>query len=207
MSTEQQPDYKMSLDDVIKKRQKEDKTGKYKSLMRRKRRGIFRKKKDDSNPKKDNRRRIRVENVNKDMQNADLTKLFEQYGKLTRCGIKFDKMGVSRGIADIEFSTHEECEKAINTLDNADISGEKIRVKYAPNSIRRNSLRRRSAGALRRNLRRINRSNRRSVRSGTRRRFGTRTRRLGAIGRKSYRPKRRYFKASLGRRRPEKKQN
>ena len=207
MSAEEQPDYKMSLDDVIKRRTKEDKTGKYRSLMRRKRRGFFRKKNDDSNPKKDNRRRIRVENLNKDMQNADLTKLFEQYGKLTRCGIKFDKMGVSKGIADIEFSTHEECEKAISTLDNADISGEKIRVKYAPNSIGRFSLRRRSAGTQRRNLRRINRSKRRSVRFGTRRRFGTKTRRIGATGRSGYRPKRRFFKRTLGRKRPEKKQN
>ena len=207
MSGEEQPDYKMSLDDVIKRRMKDDKTGKFRPLLRKRRgRYNFRKKYDDSKPKADNRRRIRVENLNKEMQNADLTKLFEQYGKLTRCGIKFDKMGVSRGVADVEFSTHEECEKAINTLDNADISGEKIRVKYAPNSFGRFSSRRRSAGAQRRSLRRLNRSNRTGLRSRTRR-LRTRSRRLGATGRKGFRPKRRYFARTLGRKRPEKKQN
>ena len=207
MSGEEQPDYKMSLDDVIKRRMKDDKTGKFRPLLRKRRgRYNFRKKYDDSKPKADNRRRIRVENLNKEMQNADLTKLFEQYGKLTRCGIKFDKMGVSRGVADVEFSTHEECEKAINTLDNADISGEKIRVKYAPNSFGRFSSRRRSAGAQRRSLRRLNRSNRTGLRPRTRR-LRTRSRRLGATGRKGFRPKRRYFARTLGRKRPEKKQN
>ena len=128
---EELPDYKMSLDDVIKKRLKEDKAGKLRPLLRKRGRKFNRRRFDDSKPKTDSRRRIRVENLNKDMQNPDLVKLFEKYGKLTRCGIKFDKLGVSKGIADVEFSTHEECEKAINILDNADINGEKIRVKYA----------------------------------------------------------------------------
>ena len=128
---EELPDYKMSLDDVIKKRLKEDKAGKLRPLLRKRGRKFNRRRFDDSKPKTDNRRRIKVENLNKDMQNPDLIKLFEQYGKLTRCGIKFNKLGQSKGIADVEFSTHEECEKAINILDNADINGEKIRVKYA----------------------------------------------------------------------------
>ena len=205
---EEQPDYKMSLDDVIKKRLKEDKTGRFRPLLNKRRRRFNKRRYDDSKPKVDNRRRIRVENLNKDMQNPDLVKLFEKYGKLTRCGIKFDKLGVSKGIADVEFSTHEECEKAINILDNADISGEKIRVKYAPNPYGKFSSRRKSAGNQRRSLRQLNRSNRRGARTRIRtRRLGNRTRRLGATGRKSYRPKRRYFTRTLGRRRPEKKQN
>ena len=207
MTAEEQPDYKMALDDVIKKRIKEDKTGKLRPLLRnRRRRYNYRKKYDDSKPKTDNRRRIRVENLNKEMQNPDLVKLFEQYGTLKRCGIKFDKLGASRGIADVEFSTHEECEKAINILDNADISGEKIRVKYAANSFRKFSRRGKSAGTQRRNLRKINRTIRRGVRSRNRR-SGTRGTRLSASGRRSFRPKRRYFARTLGRRRQEKKQD
>ena len=203
---EEQPDYKMSLDDVIKKRLKEDKTGRFRPLLNKRRRRFNKRRYDDSKPKVDNRRRIRVENLNKDMQNPDLVKLFEKYGKLTRCGIKFDKLGVSKGIADVEFSTHEECEKAINILDNADISGEKIRVKYAANSFRKISRRGKSAGTQRRNLRKINRTIRRGVRSRNRR-SGTRGTRLSASGRRSYRPKRRYFARTLGRRRQEKKQD
>ena len=193
---EEQPDYKMSLDDVIKKRLKEDKTGRFRPLLNKRRRRFNKRRYDDSKPKVDNRRRIRVENLNKDMQNPDLVKLFEKYGKLTRCGIKFDKLGVSKGIADVEFSTHEECEKAINILDNADISGEKIRVKYAANSFRKFSRRGKSAGTQRRNLRKINRTIRRGVRSRNRR-SGTRGTRLSASGRRSYRPKRRYFARTL----------
>ena len=206
MTEEEKPDYTMSLDDVIKKRLKEDKTGKLRPLLR-KRRGRFNRRRfDDSKPKTDSRRRIRVENLNKDMQNPDLVKLFEKYGKLTRCGIKFDKMGNSKGIADVEFTTHEECENAIKILDNADISGEKIRVKYAANSFRKFSRRGKSAGTQRRNLRKINRTIRRGVRSRNRR-SGTRGTRLSASGRRSFRPKRRYFARTLGRRRQEKKQD
>lgn len=203
---EEQPDYKMSLDDVIKKRLKEDKTGRLRPLLNKRRRRFNKRRYDDSKPKVDNRRRIRVENLNKDMQNPDLVKLFEKYGKLTRCGIKFDKLGASKGIADVEFSTHEECEKAINILDNADISGEKIRVKYAANSFRKFSRRGKSAGTQRRNLRKINRTLRRGVRTRNRR-SGTRGKRLSASGRRSFRPKRRYFARTLGRRRQEKKQD
>ncbi len=55
-------DYKMSLDDVIKKRLKEDKNGKLRPLMnKRRRRYLLRRKYNEKNPKGDNRRRIRVE--------------------------------------------------------------------------------------------------------------------------------------------------
>ena len=201
---EEQPDYKMSLDDVIKKRLKEEKSSNLRPLLNKRRRRKFRRRFDDSKPKTDNRRRIRVENLNKDMQNPDLVKLFEKYGKLTRCGIKFDKLGASKGIADVEFSTHEECEKAINILDNADINGEKIRVKYAANSFRKFGRRGKSAGTQRRNLRKFNRTVRRGVRT---RRSGTRGTRLSASRRRTFRPKRRYFARTLGRRRTDKKQD
>ena len=107
------------------------------------------------------RRRIRVSNLNKEFQNTELKKLFEPYGKLVRCGIHFNKMGESKGTADIEFSSHEECEQAISKLDNAEIDGVKVRVKYAdfgPRTARRtNALSRR-----RRNAREINRENKRN---------------------------------------------
>ena len=206
MSSAEKPELKMSLDDVIQKRLKEDKNSKLRPLMRKGRRRFqYRKKFDDSKSKKDFRRRIKVENLNKDMQNPDLAKLFEKFGKLTRCGIKFDKLGASKGIADIEFSTHEECEKAIAELDNADINGDKIKVKYAPNSTRRfsNARRGKSASTQRRNLRKINRSNRRRVRSTNR--SGSTRRRPRSSERNGFKPKRRYFLRTLGRRRKEKK--
>ena len=107
------------------------------------------------------RRRIRVFNLNKEFQNTELKKLFEPYGTLIRCGIHFNKMGESKGTADIEFSTHEECESAISKLDNAEIDGVKVRVKYAdfgPRTTRRTN----ALSQRRRNAREINRENKRN---------------------------------------------
>ena len=207
MTTEGQKDVKlMALDDVIKANIKDGKGGRLKNITnRRRRRSYFNRLYKSENPKKDNRRRIQIENLHREMQNPDLQKLCEPCGKLTRCGIKFDKLGASKGIADVEFSTHEECEKAINKLDNAEINGVRIRVKYAPSQTNRYGRRNRSAGVQRRNLRRMNRNNRRGLRTRRTGRRGNRDR--TSFGRKGLRPKRRNFARTLGRRRQEKKQN
>lgn len=204
MSTGAEKDFKeMSLDDVIKEKRKEGRGGRLRNFRNRRNRRYFSNRGYRSdNPKKDNRRRIVVENLNKEMQNPELQKLFEPCGKLTRCGIKYDKMGQSKGTADIEYSTHEECEAAINKLDNADINGEKIRVKYAPNQTVRFGRGTRSAGIQRRNLRNINRNYRRRIRQRRGRR-GERT----SSRRRSFGQKRRIFNKTLGRRRQGKKQN
>ena len=207
MTTEGQKDVKlMALDDVIKANTKDGKGGRLKNITnRRRRRSYFNRLYKSENPKKDNRRRIQIENLHKEMQNPDLQKLCEPCGKLTRCGIKFDKLGASKGIADVEFATHEECEKAINRLDNAEINGVRIRVKYAPSQTNRYGRRNRSAGVQRRNLRRMNRTNRRGLRNRRMGRRGNRDR--TSFGRKGLRPKRRNFRRTLGRRGQEKKQN
>ena len=205
MASEGQKDVKMmALDDVIKA--KDGSGNRLRNLKnRRQRRSYFNRRYREENPKKDNRRRIVVENLNKDMHNEDLQKLFEKWGKLTRCGIKFDKLGASKGLADIEFSTHEECEKAIKEIDNAEINGVKVRVKYAPNRFPKFSRRTRSAGVQRRNLRKANRNNRRGRRTRRTARRGIRDR--TSSGRRTFRTKRRNFARTLGRRRQEKKQN
>jgi RNA recognition motif-containing protein len=207
MASEGQKDVKlMALDDVIKANLKNDSGNRLRNLKnRRQRRSYFNRRYREENPKKDNRRRIVVENLNKDMHNEDLQKLFEKWGKLTRCGIKFDKLGASKGLADIEFSTHEECEKAIQEIDNAEINGVKVRVKYAPNRFPKFSRRTRSAGVQRRNLRKANRTNRRGLRTRRTARRGIRDR--TSSGRRTFRTKRRNFARTLGRRRTEKKQN
>ena len=207
MASEGQKDVKlMALDDVIKANLKNDSGNRLRNLKnRRQRRSYFNRRYREENPKKDNRRRIVVENLNKEMHNEDLQKLFEKCGKLTRCGIKFDKLGASKGLADIEFSTHEECEKAIQEIDNAEINGVKVRVKYAPNRFPKFSRRTRSAGVQRRNLRKANRNNRRGLRTRRTARRGIRDR--TSSGRRTFRTKRRNFARTLGRRRQEKKQN
>ena len=205
MTTEEQKDYKlMKLDDVIKANEKEGRGRPLSGRRRRRPYNIRRNRNSNSKPRKDNRRRILVENLNKDMQNPELQKLFEKYGKLVRCGVKFDKLGSSRGLADVEFSTHEECEKAIHELDNAVINENTIRVKYAASQAPKFVRRVRTAGEQRRSLRRLNRNNRR-IRT---RRTGRRNiRERSSTGRKNFRQKRRRFTGTLGRRRQEKKQN
>ena len=192
----------MTLDDMIKN----DKTCKYRRFRSKNRRRTFRSKNKTSETKADNRRRIRVENLNKDMQNADLTKLFEPYGKLTRCGIHFDKLGNSTGFADVEFSTHDECEEAIQKLDNATINNVTVRVKYA-SFLRKRFRKTRSIGTQRRKFRRENRlASRRPRTAGGRLRTGRpitgltlRKNRLSS-GRR-----RRVFTRTLGRRRQQMK--
>ena len=117
---------------------------------------------NNSKSRLNERRRLKIQNLNKEFQNSELKKLFEPYGKLIRCGIHFNKMGESTGTADIEFSSHKECEEAINKLDNAEIDGVKVRVRYADFGPRISNRRISNLSTRRRNVRDIKRENRRN---------------------------------------------
>ena len=160
----------------------------------------FKKKENTSSKSKLNeRRRLKIQNLNKEFQNTELKKLFEPFGTLIRCGINFNKMGQSKGTADIEFSTHEECENAINKLDNAEIDGVKVRVKYAdfgPRITKRRIIN--SLSKRRRNIREINRENRRN-RIGNKRIINRKRMQNNSVGTVSRR--RRTFRRALGRER------
>ena len=205
MSTGEQQNYKSkSLNEVIKTNKNERRGRRIRKINnRRNSRSVYRPRYyKENNTKKDNRRRILVENLNKEIQNPELQKIFESCGKLTRCGIKFDKLGASKGLADIEFSTHEECERAINKYDNAEINGVKMRVKYASNNSTRFRRRTSSTATQRRNVRRINRTNRRGLSSRKNRIRST----AGSSSRRNnFRQKRKKIVRSLGRNRDNKK--
>ena len=205
MSTGEQQNYKSkSLNEVIKANKNERRGRRIRKINnRRNSRSVYRPRYyKENNTKKDNRRRILVENLNKEIQNPELQKIFESCGKLTRCGIKFDKLGASKGSADIEFSTHEECERAINKYDNAEINGVKMRVKYASNNSTRFTRRTSSTATQRRNVRRINRTNRRGLSSRKNRIRST----AGSSSRRNnFRQKRKKIVRSLGRNRDNKK--
>ena len=204
MSTGEQQNYKSkSLNEVIKANKNERRGRRIRKINnRRNSRSVYRPRYyKENNTKKDNRRRILVENLNKEIQNPELQKIFESCGKLTRCGIKFDKLGASKGLADIEFSTHEECERAINKYDNAEINGVKMRVKYASNNSTRFRRRTSSTATQRRNVRRINRTNRRGLSSRKNRIRST----AGSSSRRNnFRQKRKKIVRSLGRNRDNK---
>ena len=204
MSTGEQQNYKSkSLNEVIKANKNERRGRRIRKINnRRNSRSVYRPRYyKENNTKKDNRRRILVENLNKEIQNPELQKIFESCGKLTRCGIKFDKLGASKGLADIEFSTHEECERAINKYDNAEINGVRMRVKYASNNSTRFRRRTSSTATQRRNVRRINRINRRGLSSRKNRIRST----AGSSSRRNnFRQKRKKIVRSLGRKRDNK---
>lgn len=206
----------MALDDIINENRAEARRFRRRSRYLRPRRGP-RRFRSRSEPKVDNRRRLLVENLNVEMQNAELKKIFEKFGTLTRCGIKFNKMGESTGKALIEFSTHTEADEALKNLSNSENNEVKLSVKYAPSSrinkfqrrsnyVKRGMLRRRRPysmrdrrprrftryrnpiGRLGRPLRRRDRRDRRDRNDRIRRRTAR-----GPI-------KRRHFKNSIGRR-------
>lgn len=193
----------MTLDDIIKNKIKEDKSGKYRQMsMGKKARKMLR--------HQDPRRRLKVENLDEKIENAELTKMFGEYGSLKRCGVIYNKLGKSIGKADIEYTTHEECQKAIENLNNKEIQGKKIIVRYTSKvgwGIRRRPV---SAGVRRRDLRRVNRYSirKRMVRSTTR---GLRRRPLRRVMRLRKRsgtgPRRMVFRKTLGRRHPLRKRN
>lgn len=144
----------VALDDLIQKKGKEGKIYRHRRYFRRRRYNTEKK----TEPGKDNRRRLKVENLNKEMQFSGLSELFGKYGNLTRCGLHYDKEGKSIGVADIEYSTHEEAEEAIKKLNDADIEGVKIKVAYASTKFRffrrnrnRNNYRRRFVNYTNRN--------------------------------------------------------
>ena len=126
---------------------------------------------------KDLRKRLLITNLDKSYTNEQLKKLFEQYGKLTRCGIHFSKLGESLGTADIQFEKHEDAENAINKLNNTTVGNSNIIVKYSNNG--KGNLRNKRINSVkgrRRNIRNQNNNNRRNSRNNKRN-----------IGKKSFR--------------------
>ena len=90
-----------------------------------------RNKNKNNSQNKDLRKRLLITNLDKSYTNEQLKKLFEQYGKLTRCGIHFSKLGESLGTADIQFEKHEEAENAISKVNNTNVGNSVINVKYS----------------------------------------------------------------------------
>ncbi len=150
-------------------------------------RNTFRKK----NFSRDLRKRVSIFNLEKSYTNEQLKSLFEQYGKLTRCGLRLNRMGESRGSGDVQFERHEDALNAIEKINKTTIGNSVVDVRFS-NNLRRVNLRRRL-----RNLRIGNRRNFNRNRNFRRRIRNDR----GNLRRRGQGRKRRVFKRSLGRRR------
>ena len=150
-------------------------------------RNTFRK----QNFSRDLRKRVSIFNLEKSYTNEQLKSLFEQYGKLTRCGLRLNRMGESRGSGDVQFERHEDALNAIEKINKTTIGNSVVDVRFS-NNLRRVNLRRRL-----RNLRIGNRRNFNRNRNFRRRIRNDR----GNLRRRGQGRKRRVFKRSLGRRR------
>jgi cold-inducible RNA-binding protein len=76
--------------------------------------------------------KLYVGNLSFNTAEADLRRLFEQYGTVTSCSLIMDKFtGKSRGFAFVEMSTSAEAAKAIAELGGKDLDGRALTVNEA----------------------------------------------------------------------------
>jgi uncharacterized lipoprotein len=69
----------------------------------------------------DERRKVKITNVPYDLTWKDVKVALGDVGKIERCDVE-------RGNAVVTFSTHKEASRAIQTYNNGDMNGRKIRV-------------------------------------------------------------------------------
>ena len=74
---------------------------------------------------------IYVKNLDPEVTQEDFVQLFEQFGNVTSAVVQVDEEGKSRGFGFVNFETHEEAQKAVETLHDSDFHGRKIFVARA----------------------------------------------------------------------------
>ena len=75
---------------------------------------------------------IYVGNLAFSTSSSDLERLFAEYGAVTRAQVVEDReTGRSRGFGFVEMSSSDEAQKAISTLDGAEVDGRNLKVNVA----------------------------------------------------------------------------
>lgn len=84
---------------------------------------------------------IFVAKLNFDTQNEDLSRVFEQYGEVSRVNIIMDRTtGRSKGFGFVEMNNEGDARTAISEINDTDLDGRTIVVKVAePRKPRDNS--------------------------------------------------------------------
>ena len=76
--------------------------------------------------------KLYVGNLSFNTAEADLRRLFEQYGTVTSCSLIMDKFtGKSRGFAFVEMSSPADAQKAIAQFHGKDLDGRALTVNEA----------------------------------------------------------------------------
>jgi len=80
--------------------------------------------------------KIFVGNIDTDVKEEELVKLFSEFGEVESAEIVFDKLtGESRKFGFIKMPDESEATKAINSLNSKNLKGKKLRVNQARKSI------------------------------------------------------------------------
>jgi len=75
---------------------------------------------------------IYVGNLAFSTSSSDLERIFAEHGSVTRAQVVEDReTGRSRGFGFVEMSSSDEAQKAISTLDGAEIDGRNLKVNVA----------------------------------------------------------------------------
>ncbi|KAI0748151.1 polyadenylate binding protein [Daedaleopsis nitida] len=74
---------------------------------------------------------IYVKNLDPEVTQEEFVALFEQFGNVTSAVIQIDEEGRSRGFGFVNFDTHEEAQKAVETLHDSEHHGRKLFVSRA----------------------------------------------------------------------------
>ncbi|CAG9333301.1 unnamed protein product [Blepharisma stoltei] len=136
----------MSLDEIIKQKkesQQKQRMNKKKPHVQNKQKPFKRNnsnsKRKDKNPKQKpkvqkeaepSKTKLFIKGLSIGTTNNELNDAFTVYGKLVSCGINWDKLGRSKGTAQVEYKTAEEAATALEKLNNTEIAGHTITVAY-----------------------------------------------------------------------------
>ena len=74
---------------------------------------------------------VYVKNLDPEVTDDEFRDLFGQFGKVTSAVIQKDDEGKSRGFGFVNFETHEEAQKAVDTLHDSEYKGRKLFVTRA----------------------------------------------------------------------------
>ena len=74
---------------------------------------------------------IYVKNLDPEVTQDEFVQLFEQFGNVTSAVVQIDDEGKSRGFGFVNFETHEEAQRAVESLHDTDFKGRKLFVSRA----------------------------------------------------------------------------
>lgn len=74
---------------------------------------------------------IYVKNLDTEVTQEEFTELFERFGKVTSAVVQVDEEGKSKGFGFVNYDTHEEAQKAVDSLNDTDFHGKKLFVARA----------------------------------------------------------------------------